>query len=152
MTMPLTRTMHLCPLPQSAIALAGGLGTIAVLSVGTDVALRLVDLGSVSGPWTRGQSADLVLLACRLVQAVLGSYAAARLAPRMPMCHALALGLVGLALNLAGAIAGLAPGWFAVALVVGALPCAWLGGSLHHPAAGDGVPRNGQRPSTTCRP
>jgi ABC-type xylose transport system permease subunit len=48
---------------------------------------------------------------------------------------ALALGVVGLVLSLVGAIAAinmdLGPAWYPIALVVTALPCAWLGGVLH---------------------
>ncbi len=66
--------------------------------------------------------------------AVLGSYIAARLAPRNPMRHALILGAIGFVLSLAGAIAtipmDLGPAWYPIALVVTALPCTWLGGAL----------------------
>ncbi len=49
---------------------------------------------------------------------------------------ALILGGIGLVLSLAGAIvaitaADLGPDWFPIALVLSALPCAWLGGLLH---------------------
>jgi len=64
------------------------------------------------------------------------SWIAARLAPYAPMRHALALGMIGFVLSLAGAIAALTmadlgPAWYPIALVVTALPCAWLGGALH---------------------
>jgi hypothetical protein len=79
---------------------------------------------------------NLLALAYRIVYAVLGSYIAARFAPRNPMRHALALGIVGLVVSLAGAIgtitmADLGPNWYPIALVLTALPCAWLGGALH---------------------
>ena len=62
-----------------------------------------------------------------------GRYIAASLAPYAPMGHALALGVVGLVLSAAGAVAmwDMSPSWFLVALVLIALPCAWLGGVLH---------------------
>lgn len=49
---------------------------------------------------------------------------------------ALILGGIGQILSLAGAIvaitaADLGPAWFPIALVLTALPCAWLGGSIH---------------------
>jgi hypothetical protein len=51
------------------------------------------------------------------------------------MRHALVLGVIGLVLSLAGAIVtipmNLGPSWYPIALVVTALPCAWLGGFLH---------------------
>jgi hypothetical protein len=83
---------------------------------------------------------NLLALAYRCVYAVLGSYIAARFAPHRPMRHALALGAIGLVLSLAGAIASiplnLGPSWYPIALVVTALPCAWLGGALHRRLAG----------------
>lgn len=69
---------------------------------------------------------------------VVGSYIAARFAPRVPMHHALALGVVGLVLIVAGAIAmrDFGPNWYPVALVLTILPCAWIGGVLHRNKAG----------------
>ncbi len=77
----------------------------------------------------------LLALTDRSVYAVLGSFVAARCAPHRPMRHALALGLVGLALSLVGASVAitsraLGPAWYPIALVLTALPCAWLGGAL----------------------
>ncbi len=50
------------------------------------------------------------------------------------MRHALALGVVGLVLSTIAAITtipmDLSPSWFPIALVLTALPCAWLGGAL----------------------
>lgn len=78
---------------------------------------------------------NLLALTYRIVYAVVGSYIAARFAPHAPMRHALALGVVGLVLSLVGAIVTIAmvdlgPSWYPVALVLTALPCAWLGGAL----------------------
>jgi disulfide bond formation protein DsbB len=75
-------------------------------------------------------------LSYRMVYAVLGSYIAARLAPRNPMRHAIIPGIIGLALSAAGAIvavthADLGPAWYPIALVITTLPCAWLGGLLY---------------------
>ena len=47
----------------------------------------------------------LVALAYRIVYGVLGCYIAARLAPDRPMQHAVALGVVGVVLSTAGAVA-----------------------------------------------
>jgi peptidoglycan/LPS O-acetylase OafA/YrhL len=75
--------------------------------------------------------------AYRVVYAVAGGYVAARVAPRRPMAHALALGVVGLVVSAAGAAAtwnegpAFGPRWYPLALVATALPCAWAGGRLH---------------------
>jgi uncharacterized membrane protein YfcA len=48
------------------------------------------------------------------------------------MAHALTLGALGVVLNIAGAWVNWSYGnhWYPIALVVTALPCAWLGGKL----------------------
>ena len=78
---------------------------------------------------------NALALSYRVVYAVLGSYIAARFAPRNPMRHALILGAVGFVVSLIGAITAipmnLGPAWFPIALVLTALPCAWLGGKLY---------------------
>jgi peptidoglycan/LPS O-acetylase OafA/YrhL len=77
----------------------------------------------------------LFATAYRIVYAVLGSYITARLAPDRPMTHALAGGVVGLLLSIVGAISTwkrveLGPHWYPLALVLTALPCAWIGGRI----------------------
>lgn len=50
------------------------------------------------------------------------------------MRHALLLGVVGVMVSLAGALAtwnaGLGRKWYAFGLIVVSLPCAWVGGRL----------------------
>lgn len=122
-------------LSSSAAVLAGFIA-IVVLSLGTDQLLH--SLG-VYPPWGQPMydtGLNLLALSYRIIYGVLGSYITARLAPRSPMRHALILGAIGLVLSLAGAItaitmADLGPSWYPIALVLTALPCAWLGGALH---------------------
>ena len=120
---------------RSTGAVLLGLVAVVALSLGTDQVLHLLE---VYPPWGQGMydtGDNLLALAYRSVYTVLGSYIAARLAPRNPMRHALVLGVIGFALSVAGAIAtipmDLGPDWYPIALVVTALPCAWLGGVLH---------------------
>ena len=60
----------------------------------------------------------------------------ARLAPDRPMLHALLGGVIGLVLSTVGAVVTLnrgpafGPHWYPLALMVTALPCAWLCGRL----------------------
>jgi hypothetical protein len=69
-----------------------------------------------------------------------GGYLTARLAPSHPLTHALILGVIGLVLGIAGVAASwnagpeLGPKWYAIALVITALPSAWLGGKLYRTA------------------
>jgi len=78
----------------------------------------------------------LLATAYRTIYCSAGSYIAARLAPNRPMGHALALGILGLVVSTAGAVVtwnkgpAFGPHWYPVALVVTAIPCAWLGGRL----------------------
>jgi len=120
---------------QSTGAIVAGFFAVVVLSLGTDQLLHVLD---VYPPWGQPMyDAGLCLLALsyRIVYTVLGSYIAAKLAPRAPMRHAMILGLIGLGVGTAGAIATipmqLSPAWYPIAIAVTALPCAWLGGVLH---------------------
>ena len=120
---------------RSTAAVLFGFIAVVALSLGTDQVLHVLE---VYPPWGQPMyDTGLVLLALsyRCVYGVVGSYIAARFAPRNPMRHAMALGGIGLVLSTAAAIAtipmNLGPSWFPIALVLTALPCAWLGGVLH---------------------
>ncbi len=119
--------------------LAGFL-VVLVLSIGTD---QLFHSLGVYPPWgepMREAGDNLLALGYRCIYAVLGSYIAARLAPRNPMTHALILGVIGFVLSLMGAFGAIAmdlgPIWFPIALVLTTLPCAWLGGFIHQITGG----------------
>ena len=120
---------------RSVGAVVLGFVTVVVLSLVTDQVLHVL---KVYPPWGQAMyepGLNLLALSYRLVYSVLGSYIAARFAPRNPMPHAIALGVVGLFVSTAGAIATipmhLGPAWYPLALVLSALPCAWLGGILY---------------------
>jgi peptidoglycan/LPS O-acetylase OafA/YrhL len=116
-------------------AVIAGLLAVIILSNGTDAVLHAT---GVYPPWFQPMADGLFLLATayRIVFAIAGSYIAARLAPSRPMLHALILGGIGFVLALLGAIATwnagpqFGPRWYPLALVVTALPCAWVGGKL----------------------
>lgn len=120
---------------RSIGALLAGFLAVIVLSLGTDAALHAT---GVFPPWGQPMADSLFLLATayRSVYGVAGSYIAARLAPDRPMAHAMALGVVGLALSIVGAVAtwnrgpAFGPKWYPLALIATALPCAWAGGRL----------------------
>ncbi len=117
---------------RSALALIAGFAAVVVLSEGTDLALQAAGIF----PPFRGVpfATPLLLIATlhRSIWGVLGSFIAARLAPRAPLAHAMILGGVGFAANIAGLIFmwNLGAHWYPLALTVLALPCAWLGGVL----------------------
>lgn len=118
---------------RSAAALFWGFLVVVVLSLGTDALLHAT---GVFPPLGTTMSDALFLLATvyRTLYSILGSYVTARTAPSRPMRHALAGGLVGLILSIAGAVATWnkvpGPHWYPFSLVVTALPCAWAGGRL----------------------
>src|ERR1700716_2457269 len=120
---------------RSIVAIVVGFLAVVVLSLGTDQVLHVLEVYPPWGEPMYEPGLNLLALAYRTVYAVVGSYIAARFAPHAPMRHALALGVVGLVLSSAGAITtsgmDLGPSWYPIALVLTALPCAWLGGALH---------------------
>lgn len=105
------------------------------LSLGTDEVLHMVH---VFPPWDQPAGDGPLLLATiyRTVYGVLGSYIAAWLAPNRPMLHALVLGFLGFAVSIFGAVFTwnkgplFGPHWYPVALIVLAIPTAWVGGKL----------------------
>ena len=121
---------------RSTGAVLLGFVAVVLLSLGTDEILHLL---KVYPPWGQPMfepRLNLLALSYRIVYAVIGSYIAARFAPRNPMRHAIILGIIGLAFSAAGAAvaithADLGPAWYPISLVVTALPCAWLGGLLY---------------------
>jgi len=110
--------------------LAGLLAIFAITTV-TDIVLHAT---GIFPPWGQPMSSALFLvaLAYRIVYGVLGCYIAARLAPDHPMRHALALGVVGVVLSTAGAVAmwEAGPVWYSLAVIGISIPCAWVGGEL----------------------
>lgn len=112
-------------------AVLAGLLAIFAITIVTDIVMHAT---GIFPPWGQPMSSALFLvaLAYRIVYGVLGCYIAARLAPDRPMRHALVLGVVGVVLSTAGAVAmwEAGPAWYSLAVIGIALPCAWVGGRL----------------------
>ncbi len=118
---------------KSMLAFLAGVVAVVALSIATDTALEAMHLTppqSDPGAFTPPMLAAATVY--RDLYAVIGSYIAACLAPRAAMAHALALGVLGFAANLAGTIVQWSYGdhWYPIALTLTAIPCAWLGGWL----------------------
>jgi hypothetical protein len=117
---------------RSAAAFFSGFVVVVVLSLGTDQLLRIL---KIFPALDQRMDDSLLLLAFgyRTIYSVIGAYVVARFAPYAPMGHALISGALGFVLSLAGAIAmwRLGSHWYPIALVLTALPTAWLGGALH---------------------
>jgi hypothetical protein len=116
-------------------AVFAGLIFIVALDTGFDVIMHAT---GVFPPWFQPMRTSLWLLAItyRAIDSIAGTYLTARLAPDRPLAHALVLGLIGVALSTVGLIATwgkgpeFGPKWYPFALVVIALPCAFIGGTL----------------------
>jgi len=114
-------------------AVVAGFLAVVILSIGTDAGLHAAGIFPGLG---QRMSDGLFVLATiyRTIYGVVGSYVTARLAPYKAMKHALVGGAIGMVLATIGAVAtwnkNLGPRWYPVALVVGALPTAWVGARL----------------------
>ena len=114
-----------------------GVGTVVgiLLTLGTDAAFYALGVLPKAG---HAPSTEALLLATayRCVFGVVGSYVIAAMAPNRPLKHALVGGFLGVLANTAGTIATWNKGpeyaahWYPIALILTAMPCAWLGGKL----------------------
>jgi hypothetical protein len=117
---------------RSVGAVLAGLCTIFAITTATDVILHATDVFPPMGAVPMSDGLFALALGYRIVFGVLGCYVAARLAPARPLAHALLLGAVGVVLSTIGAIVmwDAGPGWYSIANIAIALPCAWLGATL----------------------
>jgi len=122
-------------------AILAGFLCVAVLSLGTDQILHMLDVYPPWGEPMREFGDNLLAFAYRSVYAIIGGYVTARLAPYAPMRHVLILGCIGTILSALGAYAAITMDmgtvWYPVALVVTALPLTLLGGYLSKPQTED---------------
>ena len=116
-------------------AVLAGLILIIVLDIGLDVIMHAT---GIYPPWFQPMATGLWLVALgyRTIDSIAGTYLAARLAPDRPVAHALVLGCLGVVFSTIGVIATwnkgpeFGPKWYPIALVIIALPCALIGGTL----------------------
>jgi hypothetical protein len=113
------------------LAIVAGFVAVVVLSLGTDAVLHALKIYGE-------HMTDALFLAAtiyRTIYGVIGSYITARIAPYRPMTHALTGGVIGFGLSILGAVMSwrhpeLGPHWYPIALVITALPAAWIGGKI----------------------
>lgn len=123
----------------SILALLAGFFFVVTLSLATDLALHAV---GIFPAFDQTMSNRLLSFATayRTIYSVAGSYLTARLAPNRPMQHALLGGVIGMFLAIVGTVVTwnkapqFGPHWYPVALIVLAMPQAWLGGFLYRKA------------------
>jgi len=112
-----------------------GFFAVVVITLITD---QILHVAGVYPPWGEpmNETSDNALaLAYRLIYGIGGGYLTARLAPQNPMKHAIILGVVGTVMSALGLVAAtqanLGPLWYPAALVITALPTAWIGGKIY---------------------
>jgi peptidoglycan/LPS O-acetylase OafA/YrhL len=122
-------------------------GLVVTIVLSTCVDLLVVYTGLFPSRIADNTDAHWAIIACyRAVIAIFGCWVTARLAPSKPMKHTLIAGGIGMVLAVIGAAFAwnkgpeFGPHWFGIAVVLTALPCAWIGGKL-----------NGDRPRAVPR-
>lgn len=120
-------------LGRSTWAIVAGFLAVFVLSNGTDVLLSKSGIVPPLGQW-KTDALFVWPTIYRTIYGIIGSYVTARLAPQRPMKHAMIGAMIGMALGTAAAVATwnkhMGPHWYPIALVVEAIPCAWIGTKL----------------------
>jgi hypothetical protein len=117
---------------KSIGAVVAGFLTVVILSTATDFLLELLGIFPPIGQGFFITWMLIVAFIYRSVYTVLGGYITAKLAPDRPVRHAIILGIVGIVAGSIGVVVGwnLSAHWYPIAVVIGALPCTWLGGKL----------------------
>lgn len=117
---------------RSVGAVLAGLFVMFAVSSGIDAILHATGVFPPVDAPPMSNALFLLALSYRLVIDVAGCALTARLAPGAPMKHALALGVIGLVLSIAGAAAmwGVGPAWYPIVLALSSVPSGWLGGWL----------------------
>ncbi|HTD82871.1 MAG TPA: hypothetical protein VK648_03675 [Gemmatimonadaceae bacterium] len=73
----------------------------------------------------------------RIIFSIIGCYVTARLAPNRPLSHALWLGYLGVVVSAVATVVtwnkgpAFGPHWYPIALVLVAIPCAWIGSKIY---------------------
>jgi uncharacterized BrkB/YihY/UPF0761 family membrane protein len=122
---------------RSVLAVLAGFVVVVILSIATDAVFE--HYGLFPKPGSGGYLNDRMsatATAYRTLYGIFGSYITARFAPQKPMKHAMIGAAIGMVIGTIGAIAfwnhqpPVGPHWYSVALVVLALPQAWVGAKL----------------------
>lgn len=124
------------PWRRGVLAVLAGLVANVILSTATDLLMVAVGvfppLSEFGRPELFTDSMLLLALVYRTAFGVLGCVLTARLAPRRPMAHSLALGSIGFVIGVIGAVAtwGTWTSWYSLAIIAVTLPSAWLGARI----------------------
>ena len=126
--------------PKSVLAILAGFVFTVVAHLATDAVMKSLGVLPKPGqPFTDALAA--LALGYRLVWAVIGNVITARLAPSRPMFHCMIGAGIGILLGTLGTIATwnrgpeFGPHWYPIALILTAVPIAWLGAKIASPDA-----------------
>ncbi|HEX8903293.1 MAG TPA: hypothetical protein VF771_00475 [Longimicrobiaceae bacterium] len=133
------------PIARSILAVVAGFVFIAVLAIGTGLALMAAGVLPPQGTPVTDTGVLLLTVAYVAVYAIAGCWLTARLAPSHPMRHALIEGVLGLAFTLVNVSAtwALFPRWYSVVSILTVMPYAWIGGRIRERQ----LEREGVRPA-----
>jgi hypothetical protein len=116
---------------KSVWAVLAGFILVAGASITTDIILTKT--GLMKQPFHLNTTSFIAFVVFyRCLYGTTGSYLTAKLAPGNPIKHAIIGGIIGLLIATIGTIAmwDKSPHWYPIALIITALPCAWLGAKL----------------------
>ncbi|HEY0670140.1 MAG TPA: hypothetical protein VGD22_18310 [Sphingobacteriaceae bacterium] len=118
---------------KSILAVIAGLVVSAILSAVTDLIFGSTGIIKLNAFKEAPTSLILLVILYRFIFNSYGSYITAKLAPSKPMKHAMILGIIGLVLSILGTIImwDKALPWYNVAIIVMAIPSAYIGGKLY---------------------
>jgi hypothetical protein len=133
---PTAMRPHPRRLVRSTAAVFLGFISVAVLSLGTDQVLHVLEVYPPWGEPMYDPGLNLLALSYRILYTIAGGYITASLAPHSPMRHVMVVGILGFIVGTAGAIAAirmadLGPNWYPIALAITGFPSVWLGGVLY---------------------
>jgi hypothetical protein len=116
-------------------AVVAGMVAVVVLSLGTDLALRLVGLFPAESEPMVEPRLNLLALCYRCLYNVIGAYIVLALASGNRLRLLWIFTLIGFALAAAGAVVtipmNLGPSWYPMLLAMSPFPCSWLAWKLH---------------------
>lgn len=123
---------------RSIVAVVVGIIVGMLATIVTDIVLHQIGVFPPWGASMVGYEGALGLaVVYRAIYGIAASYIIARLAPDRPMLHAFVGGALGLVVGVVGAAVtwnkgpAFGPHWYPLALIVLAMPQAWIGGQLY---------------------
>lgn len=120
---------------RSTGAIVTGMVAVVVLSLSTDLGLRLVGLYPAEGALMVEPVLNLLALCYRCLYNVIGAYIVLVLASGNGLRLLWIFTLIGFTLAAIGAVVtipmNLGPSWYPALLALSPFPCSWLGWKLH---------------------